>query len=72
MDRSTDDLVKIAAAGGGLILDGETKSTDELIQIASAAAESEGLVTISNVGEKNTDELIQIAAAGDGSVIFEL
>jgi hypothetical protein len=48
------------------------QSTDELIQIANAAAESEALVTIRNVGEKNTDELIKIATAGAGVVIFEL
>lgn len=72
MDRSTDDLVKIVAAGGGLILDAEAKSTDELIKIANAAAESEAFVTMRKVGEKNTDELIKIAAAGDGAVVFEL
>jgi DNA replication protein len=72
MERSTDDLVKIVAAGAGLIVDGEAKSTDELIQIATAAGQSEAWVTIRNVAQKNTDELIEIAAAGDGAVTFEL
>ena len=72
MDRSTDDLVKIVKAGAGLIVDGGAKSTEELIQIASAAGESEVWVTIRNIGEKKTDELVQIAAAGDGTVIFKV
>ena len=72
MNRSAEDLVKIAAAGGGLILNGEMQPTDELIKTATAAGESDVTLTITNVGGKNTDELIKIAAAGDGSVIFEL
>jgi DNA replication protein len=72
MSRPVDDLVKITTAGAGLILDGQTQSTDDLIKIAGAAAESEALLTIKNVGGKTTDELIKIAAAGDGSVVFEL
>jgi len=72
MDRSTDDLVKIVAAGGGLILDAEGKSTDELMKIVRAAGKGEALVTIRNMGEKTTEELISLAAAGDGMVVFEL
>lgn len=72
MKRSAEDLVKITTAGGGLILDGETQSTDEWIKIATAAGESDGTLTIRNMGGKNTDELVKIAAAGDGAVIFEL
>ena len=53
-------------------MDGEAKSTDELIQIATAAEQSEAWVTIRNVAQKSTDELIKIAAASDGLVIFEL
>lgn len=72
MSRSTDDLIKIATAGGGFILDGETQSTDDLVKVANAAAEFEVIVTVKNVGGKTTDELIQIASAGDGMVVFEL
>jgi len=72
MDRSTDDLVKITSAGGGLILDAEGKSTDELIKIAAAAGASDATLIVKNVGSKTTDELIDIATAGDGGVVFEL
>jgi hypothetical protein len=72
MNRSAEDLAKIMAAGGGLILDGQTRSTDELIAVVHAAVEHDSLLTIKNVGGKSTDELIKIAAASDGAVVFEL
>jgi DNA replication protein len=72
MDRSTDDLVKILAAGGGLVLDAGRKSIDDLMKIARAGAEGECLVTMRNVGEKTTEELIKIVTVGDGSVVFEV
>ena len=72
MSRSTEDLIKIVSAGGGLVLDGKTLAADDLVKIASAAAESEVALTIKNVDDKTTEELVSIAAAGDCTVVFEL
>jgi hypothetical protein len=71
MNRTTDDLVRIATAGAGLILDSDTKSTEELTKIARAAAESEVMLIIRNVGNKTTDELVEIAGACE-DIVFEL
>jgi hypothetical protein len=37
-NRHTDDLIRIAAAGGGFSLDASTRHTDDLIRIAAAAS----------------------------------
>jgi len=36
MAKTTDQLVRIASAGGGMILDATGKTTDQLVRIASA------------------------------------
>lgn len=71
MNRTTDDLVRIVTAGAGLILDADTKSTEELTKIARAATESEAMLIIRNVGNKTTDELVEIAGACE-DIVFEL
>lgn len=70
MSKTTSDLIRIAANGGGMIID-STKTTDDLIRIAANAA-GKATVIIRNAGSKTTDDLIRIAANGKGSVIFEL
>jgi DNA replication protein len=71
MSISTDDFAKILEAGGGLTLDAGTKSKDELVQIATAAAGSEAGVIFRNVTALAVDDLVEIAAAGDGCITFE-
>ena len=71
MSIVTDDLVKIADAGGGLTLDADTKSKDELVKIAAAAAMSDAGVTLRNVTALAVDDLVEIAKAGDGCITFE-
>ena len=71
MSMSTDDLVKIVDAGGGLTLDAGTKSKDELVRIAEVAAMSDAGVTFRNVTALAVDDLVEIAKAGDGCISFE-
>lgn len=68
--KTTDELVQIAAAGGGFDLNAESRPTAELIQIAAAAAHGGGGVSLRGVGGRETSELVQIAAAGKGRVTF--
>ncbi|WFU89477.1 hypothetical protein QA644_10765 [Rhizobium sp. CC1099] len=65
--KSTDDCIRIAAAGGGLDLTTGAKSTDDLIRIASAASARGAPIWVP--GSKSTDDLIRIAAAGKGCVM---
>ena len=72
MTKMTDQLVRIASAGGGMIIDGDGKMTDQLVRIASAASQSGAKIIITNVGSKMTDQLVRIASAGKGNVILDL
>lgn len=69
--RLTDDLIRIAAAGGGLRLDASARMTDDLIRIAAAAKTGGAHLFLSGMSARMTDDLIRIGAAGKGSVVFE-
>jgi hypothetical protein len=69
--RLTDDLVRIAAAGGGFTVDSNGRTIDNLTRI-SAAAKGKATIVIRRASHMRTDDLVRIAAAGKGSVIFDL
>jgi hypothetical protein len=66
----TDDLIKIAIAGGGFILDAGPRPTDDLIRMA-ISAKGKGRLTFRGMAPRTTDDLIRIAIAGGGHVTFE-
>jgi hypothetical protein len=72
--RTTDDLVKVAAAGGGLEFRAALFSTKDLIRIAAAAATAGPRVqlTIHEMMDRPTEDLVRIAEAGKGCVAFAL
>jgi len=76
MSKSTDQLVRIAAAGGGIRLNASSKSTDQLVRIAAAMANTtysnKTTLALYGIDSKSTDQLVRIAAAGKGCVVFEL
>lgn len=72
MTKMTKQILRIVAAGGGVILNAQEKTTPQLVQIASAAAGSGATVILKNADTKTTEQLVQIATAGNGRVIFEL
>ena len=72
MSKTTDSLVRIAAAGGGMIIDCKGKKTDSLDRIAAATNQKGSKVIMTNLGSKTTDSLVRIGAAGQGNVIFDL
>lgn len=69
--KLTNDLIKIATAGGGFRLDAKTRLTDELVQLAAAAKNGGATVIFSGTGMFSAHDLIRIGAAGKGAVIFE-
>jgi hypothetical protein len=68
--KMTDDLIRIASAGGGLEIAAGSKMTDDLIRIASAGGRSGASLRITGAGTKMTNDLIRIASAGAGRVTF--
>lgn len=72
MAKTTDQLVRIAAAGGGMHIDANGKTTDQMVRIAAAASGKGATINIINSSKKTTDQLVRIAAAGKGCVMFDL
>jgi hypothetical protein len=68
--KTTNDLVSIVEAGGGLDLDVSMRFTPDLVKIASAALKSGATVILRNIGMRVTHDLVEIAQAGGGRVIF--
>ncbi len=71
MERTTDELIRIALAGGGFTIDARNYTTDELVQIAIAASNLGSRIRILNTNWMETEELIEIAIASKGCVTFE-
>lgn len=69
--RMVNDLIKIANAGGGMILDARPIMTDNLVKIAISASNTSSKIILKNVNNKTTNDLIRIAVAGQGNVIFD-
>lgn len=69
--RLTDDLIRIAAAGGGFRLDASARLTDDLTRIAVAAKKGDAQVIFSGLSARLADDLIRIGVAGKGHVVFE-
>ena len=73
MLRTTNDLVRLAIAGGGMIVSAETKTTSDLVRIAIAAkGKGKGKVIFKNLNMRTTDDLVRIAIAGGDNVILDL
>jgi DNA replication protein len=70
-DRSTDDLIRIAQAGGGFRLNVDDRSTDDLVRIAAAASDWGVRLVFAGIGGRSTDDLVSIADAGEGCAEFE-
>jgi hypothetical protein len=68
--RSTEDLMRIAAAGGGFTINGGPRSVEDLMRIAAAAGSKGARVTFTNMSHSTTEELMRIAAAGNGCIEF--
>ena len=68
--RTTEELLRIVAAGGGMRLDASKMTTDDLVAIAAALSQNARLI-LTGLGARSTDDLVRIAAAGRGGVFFE-
>ncbi len=69
--RPVDDLIRIAAAGGGFRLNASMKLTEDLIRIAAAASNKSAKMVFLGLNTRTTDDLIRIATAGKGCVLFD-
>lgn len=68
---TVDNLVQIAAAGGGMRLNPAGLTVDNLVRIAAAASGKGSQLTILSTAGMTVDNLVRIAAAGKGTVVFD-
>lgn len=68
--RGTEDLVRIAHAGGGFRLKASTRATEDLVKIAHAAG-GKARIVFAGMSTRSSQDLVRIASAGKGSVVFE-
>jgi DNA replication protein len=71
MALTIDQIVRIAAAGGGMTLNSNGKTVDQVVRIAAAASRKHAKLVIRNTQGYTVDQLVRIAAAGDGCVFFD-
>ena len=64
------DILRIVAAGGGVILDGATPTAD-IIRIAASAG-PETTIIVRDAALKPTDDLVKISESARGRVLFEM
>ncbi len=64
------DMVRIAAAGGGLRIDCRGKLVSDLVRIAAAGCGRRGRIILENTSHILVSDKIRIAAAGQGCVLF--
>lgn len=69
--RTTADLVRIAAAGGGFRLNAAPRTTADLVRIAAAASNHGARLTFTGMAARATADLVRIGAAGKGAVVLE-
>lgn len=69
--KTVHELVQIAAAGGGFILDAKFRTTNDLVKIAAAGSVHNARITFKGLKNRTTLELLQIAGAGKGCVVFD-
>lgn len=68
---TSDSLVRVAAAGGGVRLAAGKYTSDSLVRIAAAGSSTQARITIENSKALTSDSMVRIAAAGKGCVSFE-
>lgn len=68
--RNTNDLVRIASAGGGFVIDAAARPTDDLVRIASAGSAKGARLVFTGLAARSTDDLVRIGSAGKGCVQF--
>lgn len=67
-NKTTDQLWRIVAAGGGLDFDASRFTTDQLWRLAAATQAHGSKITFRGISNRSNDDLWRLAAAGRGNV----
>lgn len=72
MIMTTGQLVAIAAAGGGLVLDASALTFTQLRDVSAAAASGHAAITVRNVPNLTAAQLAELARLAPGLITFDL
>lgn len=68
---TSDQIIVLVRAGGGVRLNAPSFTADQLTRIARAASEKRAMVILENSSSLTSDSMVVIGRAGGGAVIFE-
>lgn len=74
MILTVEQLKRIVAAGGGLVLDAPTFTVNQLRELAEAAhaGGKKGSLTLQNVSGLNAEQLAELSTLAPGQIAFNL
>lgn len=72
MSKTADQVKHISSADGEIVVDAASKTSEELLRIASTSGMTGGRTVIVNVGSLEKDLLMRLAYMGKGNVLFDL
>lgn len=69
--KKPEDLMKIAAIGGSLVIDAESFAAEDMMKFAAVCKGSGAHLTLRHAASIADDNLFKIAAVGSGIVTFD-
>jgi hypothetical protein len=72
MIMTTGQLMAIAGAGGGLVLDASTLTFTQIRDVSAAAAGGKATITVKNFSSLTATQLVELAQLASGLITFDL
>lgn len=72
MEENQNNLIQFSSADGGLVVNGEKLTTEELLSIAVTASKGGRRIILTNLAKKERKFLERIANTGKGNILFDL
>ena len=64
------DIIRVAAAGGGLRINCQNKMVSDLVRIAAAGSDKHSFIILEHTENLMVSDRVRIAAAGNGCIFF--
>ena len=72
MKITTEELKRIAAAGGGLVIDASIFTFHQIKEVAAAASTGNAKIQVNKPSELTASQLHELAVIASGLVVFDL
>lgn len=71
MAKTTSDLIMLAGTGVNMVIDAETKTTSDLMNIVSVIGRKGSHITLTNCNKKTTSDLLMICRVYPNNITLE-